>query len=188
MKSTPRLLSPFHHSKKLNRLDLTSGSKYSVPSSIDVSPGESSPKKPTEVSRSRDFMTELAKSSSQEYFGCFKMHLNEALEDVDIEEDFQCKWKDLETALYQAIGKEQNIARLYNFMDKKASDFHSAPLELIIDQVEDHVNSVLGKHTTAYTDSKNRTLCDYTFTLKMKYMLIFNIIRPLGGDFKQMKE
>ena len=50
------------------------------------------------------------------------------------------------------------------------------------------MNSVLGKHTTAYTDSKNRTLCDYTFTLKMKYMLIFDIIRPLGGDFKQMKE
>ena len=50
------------------------------------------------------------------------------------------------------------------------------------------MNSVLGKHTTAYTDSKNRTLCDYTFTLKMKYMLIFDIIRPLGGNFKQMKE
>ena len=48
------------------------------------------------------------------------MHLNEALKDVDNEEDFQCKWKDIKTALYQAIGKEQNITRLYNFMDKKA--------------------------------------------------------------------
>ena len=50
------------------------------------------------------------------------------------------------------------------------------------------MNSVLGKHTTAYTDSKNRVLCDYTFTLKMKYLLIFDIIRLLGGEFKQMKE
>ena len=74
------------------------------------------------------------------------MHLKETI-DEDIDEHFRCKSKDLETALYKAIGKEQNITILYNFMDKKASDFHSAPLELIIDQVEDHINSVLGKHT-----------------------------------------
>ena len=51
------------------------------------------------------------------------MHLKETI-DEDIDEDFRCKWKDLETTLYKAIGKEQNIARLYNFIDKEASDFH----------------------------------------------------------------
>ena len=80
------------------------------------------------------------------------MHLKETI-DEDIDEDFRCKWKDLESALYKAIGKEQNIARLYSFMDKKASEFHSAPLDLLMDPVEDHVNAVLGKDTTAYTDS-----------------------------------
>ena len=73
-------------------------------------------------------------------------------------------------------------------MDKKASEFHSAPLELLIDQEEDHVNAVVGKDTTAYSDSKNRTICYNTFATKWKYMLIMDIIRPLSGDFKQMKE
>lgn len=116
------------------------------------------------------------------------MHLSEALEDVDINEDFKCKWKELEAALYKAIGKEQNITRLSNFFDKNYSEFHSQHLELIIDQVEHHVNSVLGKPTTVVTDSKGRTLSDFTYTLKTKYRLIFNIVRHLGDDFKQMKD
>lgn len=165
----------------------TSFYKQSVPRGVitkTTNRNESSLKE----SRSKEFMTELARSSSPKYFGCFKMHLKQAVEDEDIEESFHCKWKDIEAALYKAIGKEQNITRLYNFMDKNASQFHSAPLELLIDQVENHINSVLGKQTTTHTDSKNRTLSDFTFTLKQKYMLIIGIVRPLGGEFKQMKE
>ena len=51
--------------------------------------------------------------------------------------------------------------------------------------MEDNVNAVLGKDTT---DSKNRTISEYTFATKWKYMLIMDIIRLLSGDFKQMKE
>ena len=75
-----------------------------------------------------------------------------------------------------------------NFFDKDYINFHSQPLELIIDQVEIHVNSVLGKPATVFTDPKGRTLSDFTYTLKTKYRLIFDIVRHLGGDFKQMKD
>ena len=78
--------------------------------------------------------------------------------------------------------------KVVKFFDKDFSEFHSQPLELIIDQVEHHVNSVLGKPTTVFTDLKGRTLSDFTYTLKTKYRLIFNIVRDLGGDFRQMKE
>ena len=74
-------------------------------------------------SRSKDFMTELERSSTKKYFARFKMHLSEALEDVDINEDFKCKWKELEAALYKAIGKEQNITRLSNFLTKIFQNF-----------------------------------------------------------------
>ena len=96
------------------------------------------------------------------------MHLKDET-NADIDEDFRCKWKNIESALYNAIGKEQNIARLYNFMDKKASEFHSASLELLIDQVEDHVNAVVGKDTTAHIDAKHRTISEFTFATKWKW-------------------
>ena len=51
-----------------------------------------------------------------------------------------------------------------------------------------HVNSVLGKSTAVFKDDKGRTHSDFTYTLKTKYRLIFNIVKHLGGDFKQMKE
>ena len=116
------------------------------------------------------------------------MYLGVELDGIDSNEDFSYKWGQLETALYNAIGKEQNIIRLSNFFDKDYAQFHSQPLELIIDQVDYHVNSVLGKSTAVFKDDKGRTLSDYTYTLKTKYRLIFNIVKHLGGDFKQMKE
>jgi hypothetical protein len=94
----------------------------------------------------------------------------------------------LEAALYKAIGKEQNIVRLSNFFDKDYAEFHSQPLELIIDQVDYHVNSFLGKPTISFKYNKGRTLSDYTYTLKKNYRLIFNIVKHLGGDFRQIKE
>ena len=49
-------------------------------------------------SRSRDFMQELARSSSPTFYGRFKMYLKEEA-NVDIDESFQCKWKHIESAL-----------------------------------------------------------------------------------------
>ena len=57
------------------------------------------------LSRSKDFMAELDKSCPKTFFQRFKMYLNELLKDEDIEEDFTCKWSDIETALYKVITK-----------------------------------------------------------------------------------
>ena len=103
---------------------------------------------------------------------------------MDVDESFQCKWRRIEKALYSAIGHEHNVTRLYNFIDKNGSDFHSSPLELLIDQVEDHVNAVVGKDTTAHIDNKHRTVSDFAFATKWKYILIMQIMRPVSGDFK----
>ena len=112
------------------------------------------------------------------------MYLGVELEDIDINEDFTCKWGQLEQAFYNAIGKEQNIIRLSNFFDKDYAQFHSQALELIIDQVDYHVNSVLGKSTAVFKDDKGKTHSEFTYTLKTKYRLIFNIVKHLGGEFK----
>merc|ERR1712030_219060 len=98
------------------------------------------------------------------------------------------KWIDIETALYKAMSKEQNIVRLSNFYDKDYDQFHSLPLELIINQVDTHVDSVLGKSTAVHKDEKGRTLSDYTYSIRTKYRLIFTIVRQLNGDFKQIKD
>ena len=37
-------------------------------------------------------------------------------------------------------------------------------------------------------DSKNRTLCNYLYSIKWKYKLIFNIARHLGADFKIIRD
>ena len=46
------------------------------------------------------------------------------------------------------------------------------------------MDSALGKSTAVTVDSKNRTLCNYIYSIKWKYKLIFNIARHLGADFK----
>ena len=112
-------------------------------------------------SRSKEFMKELSKSSSTVFFGRFRKYLKEK-SNKGIDESFLCKWKIIEEALYSAVGREQNVTRLYNFVDKDGSDFNPYPMELLIDQVENHVNAVEGKDTTAYTDSKHRTVSVYS--------------------------
>ena len=60
--------------------------------------------------------------------------------DYDVTGDFTCKWKDIEEALYKAIGKEQNVTRLSNFLDKNYTNFKDQPLEILFDLIdtEDH--------------------------------------------------
>ena len=106
-------------------------------------------------SRSRESMEEVARSSSPTFFGRFRMYLKDETK-KDVDEGFRCKWKNIESSLYNAVGRKQNIARIYGFIDKKASDFQPAPLELLIDQVEDHENAVIGKDITVHIDAKNR--------------------------------
>ena len=116
-------------------------------------------------------MTELEKSCLKMYFARVKMYLRVELtkKDYDINEDFPCKWKDLEEALCNAIGKEQSITRLSNFLDKNYTDFNSQPLEILFNQVDCEVDSALGRSTAVIKDSKGRSQTDLTFAVKSKY-------------------
>ena len=68
-------------------------------------------------------MEEVSKASTHTFFGRFRMNLKiETKKDVD--ERFRCKWENIESALYKAVGQEQNVSRIYIFLDKHGSDFH----------------------------------------------------------------
>ena len=116
------------------------------------------------------------------------MHLKQELKTEVIDEDFSCKWSSIENALTNAINKEQNVVRLANFFNKNYESFHSQPLKLLMDQVEKYVDSVLGSSSAVHKDLKNRTLSEYTYSIRWKYQLIFNIVYHLNDDFKQMKD
>ena len=57
-----------------------------------------------------------------------------------------------------------------------------------MDKEVQYVDTALGKSTTVHKDSKNRTLCNYLYSIRMKYWLIFEIARHLNNDFKIIKE
>ena len=123
--------------------------------------------------RSQELMTELSKSVPTNFFSRFKMHMHEALEGIDLDADFTCKWSIIEQSLFKAVSKEQNTIRLANFYEKDYTQFHSMPMEILINSVDTHVDSVLGKSMTVINDKKGRTLCNYIYSISRKYELIF---------------
>ena len=88
--------------------------------------------------------------------------------DYDITGDFTCKWKEIEEALYKAIGAEQNVTRLSNFLDMNYTNFKDQPLELLFDQVDRKVDSFLGRSKEVVKDAKNRYHAYLTFALLTK--------------------
>ena len=110
-------------------------------------------------SRSREFMHELSKFCSPLFLGRVKKYIREQTK-KDISESFSCKWSIIEAALYSAMGREQNITKIYNFIDKDGTDFNNFPLELLFDQIDDYVDTVAGKDTTSFVDTKCRTVSD----------------------------
>ena len=115
------------------------------------------------------------------------MYLSQEV-DADLDADFTCKWSIVENSLYKAMSSEQNTLRLANFYDGDYKQYHSLPMELLINKVDISVDSTLGKSTTTHTDTKNRTLSNYSFSIKWKYKLIFNIARHLNADFKIIRD
>ena len=105
-------------------------------------------------------MIELGKRAPVNFFNRFKMHLSQEL-NIDIEADFSCKWSIIEQSLYKAMSKEQNTLRLANFYDNDYEQFHSMPLELLINSVETSVDNTLGKSLVVHKDAKDRTLSNY---------------------------
>ena len=120
----------------------------------------------------------MKRSSAPNYYDRFKFALTHIL-DKDVEDGFVCVWKDVEQAMFQAIGKENKVNRLYTFLEKKSSDFHSKPLELLIGDVDNQVDALLGKSVLSHKDTKGRMISPYTHYTYQKYMLILGIIKPL---------
>ena len=62
------------------------------------------------------------------------------------------------------------------------------PLELVINSVDQSVDTTLGKSLTVYKDAKDRILSNYFYSIKTKYELIFEVARHLNNDFKIIRE
>ena len=138
--------------------------------------------------QSQVFMTELGKATPAKFFSRFEMFLRMALDGENIQEDFSCKWFVLESSLYKAITKEQNTTRYAQFLEKDYTQFHSLPMEIIINSVDAHVDGALGKKMKVIKDSKQRTLSSYTYSIMKKHDLIFDIARHLGDDFRIIRQ
>ena len=135
------------------------------------------------AARAQDFLTELKKRCTIPYFNRFMMYLARSV-DRELESDFTCKWSVIEDCLYRAMSEEQNVQRLALFYDEDYKQYHSLPMELLINKVEVNVDSKLGRSTVTFTDKKNRVISNYGFSIRWKYKIIFNIARHLGADFK----
>ena len=86
------------------------------------------------------------------------------------------------------MGREQNITKINNFIDRDGTDFHGFPLEILFDKIDCYVDEVNGKDTSTFLDDKFRTVSDYTFATKWKYTLIMRLVRSLSGQFTYVKE
>merc|ERR1712030_83487 len=130
--------------------------------------------------QSQVFMKELGKATPTPFFSRFKMFLRMALDGENLQEDFSCKWFHIENSLYNAITPEQDTTRYAQFLEKDYTQFHSLPMEIIINSVDAHVDGALGKKMKVIKDSKLRTLSSYTYSIMKKHDLIFDIARHLG--------
>ena len=109
----------------------------------------------------------MKRSSAPNYYDRFKFALTHIL-DRDVEDGFVCVWRDVEKAMFSAVGKENKVNRLYTFLDKKPSDFHSKPLELLIGDVDNQVDALLGKSVLSHKDTKGRMISPYTHNTYQK--------------------
>ena len=50
------------------------------------------------------------------------------------------------------------------------------------------MDEVVGKDYSSYVDTKHRTVADYAFATKWKYILIMRLVRAQSGELKYVKE
>ena len=132
-------------------------------------------------------MAEMKKATSTTYFPRFVMKLRAELGGINIEHSFTAKWSQLEAAFYNAIGKEQNVGRMSSFYAKDHSNFDSKPMELIIFEVDTHVDKSLGRSEKTFTVKKGRIQSMIIYRLMTKYGIIFQIAENLPTEVKWMK-
>ena len=105
----------------------------------------------------------MKRSSGPNYYDRFKFALTHIV-DTDVEDGFVCVWKNVEEAMYAAVGKENKVNILYTLIETKPSDFHSKPLEILIGDVDSQIDAILGKSILSHKDKKGRIISPYTST------------------------
>ena len=137
-------------------------------------------------SRSTEFMNEMKNICLQNYFERFKFYLKNII-NKDVNDDFVCTWQNIKDAMFQAVGEENKVNRIYAFNKIKPSDFHSKPMEIIFAEVDSKIDQSLGNSTEFHTDEEGRMISLYSFSTYHKYALILAIIEKLEGEFCQVK-
>ena len=132
-------------------------------------------------------MKELSKACPDLFFSMVEKYIREKVK-KDVKESFTCKWSIIEEAILNAVGREHNITKIDNFIDRDGTDFHGFPLEILFSQIDYYVDEVCGTDLSFFQDTKFRTVSDYTFTTKWKYILIMRLVRSLSGAFTSVKE
>ena len=120
----------------------------------------------------------MKNSSSPHYFDRFKFALRNII-NKDVDNDFVCTWQHVETAMFQAIGKENKVNRLYTFNKMKPSDFHSKPLEILIADIDSKIDASLGKSPLYHKDTKGRMISPYSYSTFHKYNFILGVTEHL---------
>ena len=79
--------------------------------------------------RAQEFLSEVKKACTAVFYGRFNMHLGNKLSarGQNIIGDFNCKWQLIEDCLYKAIGDEQEVNRMTNFLGLNYTKFTEAP-------------------------------------------------------------
>ena len=138
-------------------------------------------------SRSSQFLLGMKDSCTPHYFDRFKFALRNII-NKDVDDDFVCTWQHVETAMFQAIGKENRVNRLHSFNKIKPSDFHTKPLEILIADVDGKIDASLGKSLLFHKDTNGRLLSYYSYSIFHKYNIILGITEHLGSEFNQIKD
>ena len=138
-------------------------------------------------SRSLDFINELEKVCDRNYFNRFKFNLRSII-NQEVSNEFECPWQCLEDAMIQAIGKENEVKRIYELNKIKPADFHSKPLEIIVADIDSKIDDTLGRSSDSHTDEMGRVISLYSYSTYYKYNLILGVVENLDGEFSQLKE
>ena len=128
-------------------------------------------------------MNELEKVCDRNYFDRFKFVLRSII-NREVNNEFECAWQNLEDAMIQAIGKENEVKRIYEFNKIKSSDFHSKPLEIIIADIASKIDESLGRSTESHTDELGRVASLYSYSTYYKYNLILGVVEKLDGELQ----
>ena len=140
--------------------------------------------------RAQEFLDEVRKACSRNYYGRFNMLLGNELvaQGLNIAGDFTVKWQTVQDCLFKAIGDEQGVTRMSKFLALNYTKFSEQPLELLFNRVDHEVDAFLGKTNEVFEDTKKRKHCLFTYSLLTKYEIIFDIVRNLDSKFTLLKE